>query len=79
METRKIAFNIYANSDEEAERGRKAITQFINIMGQHGAKVSGDKLYEAISLPGSNGLNLPRICFKVVFFFKVIYFRSVTI
>ena len=66
METRKIAFNIYANSDEEAERGRKAITQFINIMGQHGAKVSGDKLYEAIGHLGDHSF----IMSQIINFFK---------
>lgn len=61
-----ITFNIYANSDEEAERGRKAITQFINIMGQHGAKVSGDKLYEAIGYLGDNSF----IMSQIINFFK---------
>lgn len=67
MEIRKIAFNIYAGSDEEAERGRKAIVQFINIMGQHGAKVSGDKLAEAVSKLGENTFILSQI----IQFFKV--------
>ena len=61
METRRIAFNIYANSDEEAERGRNAIIQFINIMGRHGAMVSGNKLHEAIGLIGENTFILPQI------------------
>lgn len=61
-----ITFNIYANSDEEAERGRKAITQFINIMGQHGAKVSGDKLYEATGHLGDNSF----IMSQIINFFK---------
>ena len=30
---RSISFNIYANDDAEAEKGRIAIIQFINIMG----------------------------------------------
>ena len=66
MEIRKISFNIYANSDEEAERGRKAIVQFINIMGQHGAMVSGDKLHEAISHIGDNTF----IMSQIINFFK---------
>lgn len=61
MEIRKIAFNIYANSDEEAERGRNAIVQFINIMGQHGAMVSGNKLHEAVSRLGENSFILSQI------------------
>ena len=60
-----ITFNIYANSDEEAERGRKAIVQFINIMGQHGAMVSGDKLAEAVSKLGEN----PFITSQIIKFF----------
>ena len=48
MEVKTITFNIYAGSDEEAERGRKAIIEFINIMGQHGARVSGNKIAEAV-------------------------------
>jgi hypothetical protein len=66
MEIRKIAFNIYANSDEEAERGRNAIVQFINIMGQHGAKVSGNKLAEAVSKLGNNSF----ITSQIIKFFK---------
>lgn len=66
MEVRNISFNIYANSDEEAERGRKAIVHFINIMGQHGAMVSGSKLHEAISHLGDNSF----IMSQVINFFK---------
>ena len=66
MEIRKIAFNIYAGSDEEAERGRKAIIQFINIMGQHGAMVSGDKISEAVSKLNSS----PFITSQIINFFK---------
>lgn len=61
MEIRKIAFNIYANSDEEAERGRKAITHFIDIMGQHGAMVSGDKLAQAIGRLPENSFIMSQI------------------
>ena len=66
MEIRKIAFNIYAGSDEEAERDRNAIVQFINIMGQHGGRVSGNKLAEAV-----NKLNTsPFITSQIINFFK---------
>ena len=61
-----ITFNIYADTDEEAEKGRKAIIQFINIMGQHGAMVSGDKLHEAISHIGDNTF----IMSQIISFFK---------
>lgn len=63
---RQISFNIYASSDDEAERGRKAIITFINTIGQHGAMVTGDKLHEAVShLPRS-----PFVFNQIVKFFK---------
>lgn len=65
-EIRNISLNIYADSDEEAERGRKALVQFINIMGQHGAMVSGDKLFEAIGHIGDN----PFIMAQIINYFK---------
>lgn len=63
---RPITFNIYAATDEEAERGRKAIIQFINLMGQHGAKVSGSKIADAVSRLGSNSF----IANQIINFFK---------
>ena len=65
-EVRNISFNIYADSDEEAEKGRKAIIQFINIMGQHGAMVSGDKIAEAVAKLNSS----PFIASQIINFFK---------
>lgn len=63
---KSITFNIYAGSDEEAERGRKAIIQFINIMGQHGAAVSGNKIAEAVARLNSS----PFIASQIINFFK---------
>ena len=63
---RPITFNIYASNDEEAEKGRKAIIKFINIMGQHGAMVSGDKLEKAIGMIYSNAF----ITSQIINFFK---------
>lgn len=63
---RKIAFNIYTDSEEEAERGRQAIVQFINIIGQHGAKVSGNKIAEAVTKMQS----APFVATQVINFFK---------
>jgi hypothetical protein len=63
---RPITFNIYADSDEEAEKGRKAIIQFINIMGQHGGKVSGNKIAEAVGKLGANSF----IASQIIKFFK---------
>ena len=58
---RPITFNIYASTDEEAEKGRKAIISFINIIGQHGAMVSGSKIAEAVSKLPENTFVLPQI------------------
>ena len=66
QEIRNISFNIYASSDEEAERGRKAIIWFINTMGQHGGKVSGDKIAEAVDKLNSNSF----IASQIIKFFK---------
>lgn len=66
MEIRNISFNIYAKSDEEAERGRKAIITFINIMGQHGAKVTGDKIAGAVAKLGENTF----VTSQIIRFFK---------
>ena len=63
---RQITFNIYADSEEEAEKGRKAIVKFINIMGQHGAMVSGYKLEEAVSKLN----DCPFITSQIIKFFK---------
>lgn len=63
---KQIAFNIYADSEAEAEKGRKAIIQFINILGQHGARVSGDKIAEAVGRLNSS----PFITSQIISFFK---------
>jgi len=66
MEIKNISFNIYASSDEEAERGRQAIVKFINIMGQHGARVTGNKIAEAVSKLNSNSF----VTSQIIKFFK---------
>ena len=43
-----ITLNIYAESAEEAERGRRAMISFIDIMRQQGAAVSGNKIVDAV-------------------------------
>lgn len=63
---RQISFNIYADTNEEAEIGKNAIVQFINIMGQHGAKVSGHKLYQAVKMLNTS----PFITSQIIKFFK---------
>lgn len=64
--TRTISFNIYASSDEEAEKGRRAIISFIDSMGQQGAKVSGNKIAEAVGKMHSS----PFIASQIIRFFK---------
>ncbi len=66
MEIRNISFNIYADTDEEAECGRKAIIRFISIMGQHGAMVSGKKIADAVSRLNSS----PFVTSQIIRFFK---------
>ena len=66
MEIRNISFNIYADSDEEAEKGRQAIITFINVIGQYGARVSGNKLAEAVAMMQST----PFVATEIINFFK---------
>ena len=66
MEIRNISFNIYAGSDEEAERGRKAIIRFIDIMDQQETHVTGNKIDEAVKLLFS----YPFITSQIIQFFK---------
>ena len=66
MDIKNISFNIYASSDEEAEKGRQAIVKFIDIIGQHGAKVSGNKLSEAVAIMQRT----PFIATQIINFFK---------
>ena len=61
-----INLQIYANSDEEAERGRKAIVRFINIMRENRAAVTGEKLVSAVGKLSSS----PFIFSEILRFFK---------
>ena len=61
-----ITFNIYARDEQEAERGRAAIIKFINILGQHGAKFSGDKIAEAVGKLSGH----PFVASQIFKFFK---------
>lgn len=64
---KQITFNIYADTDEEAEKGRQALIQFINMVGQYGAKVSGNKIAEAVGKIDSNQF----IKSQIINFFKI--------
>lgn len=44
----KIEFNLWANSEEEAEELKREICAFIDWHGQQGRKVSASKLTEAL-------------------------------
>lgn len=52
----KIEFNIWANSDGDADELRKEICAFINYHGQQGRKVTASKLVEALRRWQSNPL-----------------------
>ena len=52
----KIEFNIWANSDEEADELKKEICAFINYHGQQGRKVTASNLVEALRRWQSNPL-----------------------
>lgn len=49
-----ISFNIWANSDEEADELKKEICAFIDWHGKQGRKVSANKLTEALRRWQSN-------------------------
>lgn len=61
-----INLQIYAKSEEEAERGRKAIIQFINILKENGAAVTGEKLVEAVGKLSSS----PFVSSQIINFFR---------
>lgn len=62
----RISFNIYADDEQEAERGRQAIVEFINLMGRYGAKVSGNRIAQAMQQLN----NSPFIRNQIINFFK---------
>jgi hypothetical protein len=61
-----ITLQIYAKSEEEAERGRKAVIQFINIMKENHAAVTGDKIVTAVGKLSSS----PFVFNEILRFFK---------
>lgn len=62
----KIELNIYAEDEQEAERGRQALISFIELMRKNGVAVRGNKLNEAVSLLGNNRF----IQSQIINFFK---------
>ena len=61
-----ITFNIYAESEQEAERGRLALIRFIEVLRQQNAPVRGDKLNDAVGRMSSN----PFVANQIINFFK---------
>ena len=49
MEGYEISFNVYANSQEEANIASRAIKDFINAKARDGVAVTASKLAEAIN------------------------------
>lgn len=52
----KVAFNVYANSQEEAEAASKAIADFVDKMAKQGVAVTAEKLTQAVRNWGNNPL-----------------------
>lgn len=48
MKGYQIAFEIYAESEDEAKRAEKAIKMFINQQAMAGRAVTGDKIANAL-------------------------------
>ena len=61
-----ITFNIYAESEQEAEEARMAIVAFIGEHAKHGRAVTGKKVAKAVSNWDSN----PIVKSQIINFFK---------
>ena len=66
MKGYKIAFEIYAESEEEAVRAERAIKMFINQHAMAGRAVTGNKIAEALPKWESNAL----VRNKIINYFK---------
>lgn len=66
MKGYKIQFELYANSEQEAESARKAIVTFIGELANCGRAVTGQKLSEALPKWKDNVL----VRNKILDFFK---------
>lgn len=49
MSGHEVKFNVYANTQDEADAASAAIKTFINSMAQRGVAVTADKLTTAIN------------------------------
>lgn len=52
----KITFNVYANSQEEADETSKAIATFVDNMAKQGVAVTANKMSQAVQSWGNNPL-----------------------
>lgn len=66
MEGYEIKFNIYADSEQEAEAARQAIVGFIGTMARQGRAVRGSKIADAVARWDNN----PFIRSKILEFFN---------
>ena len=52
----KVTFNVYANSQEEADNASKVLAEFVDNMAKQGVAVTADKLTQAVQSWGNNSL-----------------------
>lgn len=52
----KVTFNVYANSQEEADAASQAIASFVDNMAKQGVAVTANKLSQAVQSWGNNPL-----------------------
>ena len=52
----KITFNVYANSQEEADNASKVLAEFVDNMAKQGVAVTAEKLTQAVQSWGNNPL-----------------------
>lgn len=62
----EIKFNIYAESEQEAQEARNAIVNFINQHARQGRAVTGKKIAEAVAKWEHN----PFVKTKIIEYFK---------
>lgn len=54
MQGYKIQFNVYANSQDEADRASKTIADYVDRMARQGVAVTADKIAGAVEKWGEN-------------------------
>jgi ApbE superfamily uncharacterized protein (UPF0280 family) len=56
MQGYKVQFNVFANSQEEADAASRAIATFVDNMAKQGVAVTAEKLSQAVQSWGNNPL-----------------------